>query len=113
MVQPPEKPKAQTEAERRQSIRLAHLTEGWLYDEVPGPASRGRAIHVFDMSTTGVGFKSTSVRLEVGQVYRAKIGPGPLHVGGMVRIVHRREETDGIWSYGAEFVREPQDGPAA
>jgi PilZ domain-containing protein len=103
MIQPPEPPKPQTAADRRRSLRIAHLTEGVLFADAA--ATRGAVIHVFDVSRHGVGFKAAGT-FPVGTEWRVKIGAGPLHVTGFVKIVHRREGQDGLWSYGAEFVNQ-------
>ena len=89
-------------AERRRSIRYLHLTQGWLLPEFAGPAAKPTEVRVFDVSRHGVGFRCEQ-KLGVGSSYRIRIGTGPLHLGGLIRIVNARPCPDGGSHYGGEF----------
>ena len=65
-------------------------------------------IEVINISTDGIGFKSKSV-LPAGFYFNAKIELGDVSSSlySVVKIIRQETESDGTYSYGAEFVGMP------
>ena len=92
-----------TEQDRRRRARLGAKTNGWLFLNADAKHDRPREIRVLDVSRLGVGFRYDSA-LEIGHILRVRVGCGPLRLAKKIKIVNRRENPDGSWTLGGEFI---------
>jgi len=88
--------------ERRRRPRLLSRTTGWVFlgDDDHAPA---REILVENVSRLGAGFISDT-RLEDGFVCRIRIGFGPRRLARRLKICNCRQNEDGTFTVGGEFV---------
>ena len=88
--------------DRRRRPRLLSRTTGWVFlgDDDHAPA---REILVADVSRLGVGFVSET-QMEPGFVCRIRIGFGPRRLARRLKISNCRQNDDGTFVIGGEFV---------
>jgi hypothetical protein len=99
----PAKMPAQTPAktppvERRRGYRARVESSAVLR---PMHGGESKVVHVFDLSTIGVGF-STAQDFALGEVYRFAM-TDRRQAGSRVEIASRRERADGMFDVGATF----------
>jgi hypothetical protein len=61
---------------------------------------------VYNVSRLGAGFISTT-SLPLGSEHRLRIGRGPMKRSRLIRIVACRQDEDGTFAVGAEFIDSP------
>src|SRR3954453_17177710 len=88
--------------DRRRRPRLPGKATGWVFlgDDDHAPA---REILVVDVSRLGVGFASET-KLDLGFVCRIRIGFGPRRLARRLKISNCRQNEDGTFAIGGEFV---------
>src|SRR3954469_4598922 len=88
--------------DRRRRPRLLSRTTGWVFlgDDDYAPA---REIMVIDVSRFGAGFLSET-QLDPGFVCRLRIGFGPRRLARRLRVANCRQNADGTYQVGGEFV---------
>ena len=88
--------------DRRRRPRLLSRTTGWVFlgDDDHAPA---REILVVDVSRLGVGFHSET-QMDTGFICRIRIGFGPRRLARRLKISNCRQNDDGTFSIGGEFV---------
>lgn len=89
--------------ERRRHERQQVFTAGVIFPPGADDDSHRRAIYVFNVSCGGIGFRSQS-HFDEGSTHGVRIGSGPLHLSGSVRILSCRVRPDGACDVGAQFL---------
>lgn len=101
--------------ERRQRPRLQTTTEGWIIpdaawtdERLVDPECEPWEVRITDISRNGVGFESTQ-RLQTGEMFRVRIGRGPMRLARRIRIVNCRAGSNGHYAIGAQFIATEQN----
>jgi hypothetical protein len=63
-------------------------------------------VRIYNVSRFGVGFSSTEA-FQTGSEHRLRIGRGPMKRSRLIRVVACRQDADGTFAIGAEFVDTP------
>jgi hypothetical protein len=89
--------------ERRKSNRQPLGAAGLLTAEGNSQFKSQLQVLVVDVSLGGVGFRSP-VAFRSGSIFALRIGSGPLHLSGRIRIISSRDREDGTYDVGAKFI---------
>jgi hypothetical protein len=88
--------------DRRRRSRVRGTTTGWIIPDT-GRTTDAWEVRVTDVNRHGVGFESGE-KLASGELWRIRIGRGPLELARRIRVVRCHPGTGGSFRIGGEFV---------